>query len=281
MKPIVLSTLAAALLAAACQTVPPPHSQALHEAAASVALLRADPEAARVAPAQVGDAEAALRRAQNAWEAGRDEADTAHLAYLAVKRAELARSVAGARIADARAEQAGNEHRRLLAERKAQVASAEAARAAEIARQEEARARAGTVALERQLELIGGRPTGRGMLVALPDALFDPGQARLRGAAAHIGERLAAVLREHPERRVRIEAATDGAGSPASSPDLSHRRAEAVRQALVERGVAVDRIEVGGRPATAPLAGYAPAAGLQNRRVEILFSDARGQFRSR
>lgn len=280
MKPITLSTLAAAaVLAAACQTVPPPHPQALHEAAASVALLRADPEASRAAPAQVGDAEAALRRAQNAWEAGRGEADTAHLAYLAVKRAELARSVVGARIADARAEQAGNEHRRLLAERKAQIARAEAAHAAEIARQEAARARVSTAALERQLELIGGRPTERGMVVALPDALFDPGQARLRGAAAHIGERLAAVLREHPERRVRVEAAyPDSTGSPASTPDLSHRRAEAVRQALVERGVAVDRIELGSR-APAPLAGYAP--GLQNRRVEILFSDARGQFRSR
>jgi len=283
MKPITLSTLvAAAVLAAACQTVPPPRPQALTEAAASVALLRSDPEVPRAAAAQVADAEAALRRAQDAWDAGRGEAYTRHLAYLAVKRAEVARSVAGTRIADARAGQVGNEHQRLLAERKAQVARAEQAQAAELARQQAAREGASAEALRRQLELLGGRPTVRGMVVTLPDSLFDPGQARLRGAAARIGERLAAVLREHPERRVLVEGYTDNVGNPELNLELSRRRAEAVRQALIARGVAAGRIDVGGHGEAWSLAENTTAAGrLQNRRVEVLFSDARGQFRSR
>ena len=286
MKPFATSTLtlAAALVLGACQSTPPapPRHQALVEAGAAVALLRSDPAVARAAPVQVGDAEAALRRAQNAWDAGRDEATTRHLAYLAVQRAEIARNIAGARIADARAEQAGLERERLLAERKAQVAHLTQAQAAEAARAEAAREGARAETLRRQLELIDGRPTARGMAIALPDALFEPGRERLRGAAARVADRIAAVLRQHPERRVLVEGYTDNVGGPELNLELSRRRAEAFRQALLARGVAPARIDVSGHGEAFPLTDNTTAAGRrQNRRVEVLFSDAQGQFRPR
>lgn len=285
MKPFATSTLVAALVLAACQSAPPqppPRHPALVDAGAAVARLRSDPAVARAAPVQVGDAEAALRRAQDAWDAGRDEATTRHLAYLAFQRAEVARNIAGARIADARAEQAGIERERLLAERKTQVARVAQAQTEEAARQQAAAEGASAEALRRQLDLIGGRPTARGLAVTLPDALFDPGQARLRGAAARVADRVTGVLNQHPERRVLVEGYTDNVGSPELNLELSRRRAEAFRQALLQRGVAPARIDVGGHGEAWPLADNTTAAGRQqNRRVEVLFSDAQGQFRPR
>lgn len=127
------------------------------------------------------------------------------------------------------------------------------------------------------------RLAARGMAIALPDALFEPGSERLRGAAARLADRIAAVLRQHPERRMLVEGYADHVGGAALDPELSRRRAEAFRQALLVRDVAPARIEVGGRgeALSSPAADDATTAGRrQHRRVEVLFSDARGQFRS-
>jgi outer membrane protein OmpA-like peptidoglycan-associated protein len=78
---------------------------------------------------------------------------------------------------------------------------------------------------------------------------------------------------------VRIEGHTDSIGSDSYNEALSQRRAEAVATALETRGVPATRIEAVGRGKSAPVAGNDTSAGRQqNRRVEILFSDAQGQF---
>jgi outer membrane protein OmpA-like peptidoglycan-associated protein len=63
---------------------------------------------------------------------------------------------------------------------------------------------------------------------------------------------------------------------------LSERRARAVRQALMDRGIVGDRIEVRGYGEQFPMATNETIAGRQqNRRVEIVFSDEEGTLPSR
>ncbi|WP_420827318.1 OmpA family protein [Halochromatium salexigens] len=83
-------------------------------------------------------------------------------------------------------------------------------------------------------------------------------------------DRVAAWLEDRPELSVRIEGHTDSLGRPEINQPLSLQRAEAVRQALIERGLAAERVVAHGAGSTQPIADNATAAGRrQNRRVEI------------
>ena len=69
---------------------------------------------------------------------------------------------------------------------------------------------------------------------------------------------------------LRIEGHTDNVGSARSNNDLSLRRAEAVRQALIRRGLPPERLISEGRGAGTPIADNTSAAGrARNRRIEI------------
>jgi OmpA-OmpF porin, OOP family len=64
---------------------------------------------------------------------------------------------------------------------------------------------------------------------------------------------------------------TDSIGSDAYNEKLSQRRAEAVKQYLVQKGVDPSRIAVRGLGKTNPVATNATAEGrAENRRVEII-----------
>ena len=90
---------------------------------------------------------------------------------------------------------------------------------------------------------------------------------------------LASALKNHTERRILIEGFTDSGGSAESNLALSRARAESVREALVQRGVAAARIDTRGLGEARPVASNDNAGGRQqNRRVEIVFSDERGTF---
>jgi outer membrane protein OmpA-like peptidoglycan-associated protein len=47
---------------------------------------------------------------------------------------------------------------------------------------------------------------------------------------------------EHPDRRVQIEGFTDSVGTDSYNEDLSQRRADAVKAALINRGIEPSRI---------------------------------------
>jgi outer membrane protein OmpA-like peptidoglycan-associated protein len=69
---------------------------------------------------------------------------------------------------------------------------------------------------------------------------------------------------------LRIEGYTDNVGRAAANTTLSRRRAEAVRDALVARGVASDRLAAQGFGAASPIATNGTEAGrARNRRIEI------------
>jgi outer membrane protein OmpA-like peptidoglycan-associated protein len=112
-----------------------------------------------------------------------------------------------------------------------------------------------------------------GLVLTLGDVVFDAGKATLQSSAVTAIDRLAQLLSVYPERSIRIEGHTDSVGDAAANQALSERRAAAVREALLERGVDAARIEVVGFGATHPVADNRTETGRQkNRRIEIVLS---------
>ena len=92
-------------------------------------------------------------------------------------------------------------------------------------------------------------------------------------------EKLVAFLNEYPQRKALIEGFTDSTGSESHNQELSGRRADAVRSALVDTGVGRGRITTQGYGEAYPVAGNDSSGGRQmNRRVEIVLSDEDGSI---
>lgn len=124
-----------------------------------------------------------------------------------------------------------------------------------------------------QMSELQSRQTPRGTVVSLPDVLFDVDKAELKSGAERTLEKLAAILRDNPDRTINIEGFTDSTGSDAYNRRLSELRANAVREALVSRGVDPERIMTRGYGENYPIATNETPAGRQlNRRVEIVIS---------
>jgi outer membrane protein OmpA-like peptidoglycan-associated protein len=128
--------------------------------------------------------------------------------------------------------------------------------------------------LQLQVTALQARPTDRGLVLTLGDALFGSGRAELQpGASGHLG-RLVAFLNRYPDRTVVIEGYTDSIGSGDYNLGLSERRAGAVRSYLIDQGVSSVRLTASGKGASDPVASNDTASGRQqNRRVEVIISD--------
>jgi len=118
---------------------------------------------------------------------------------------------------------------------------------------------------------------------SLLDRLANEGHATVEGIAFETGgaalskdsgpalDDLAAMLAGKPEISVLIVGHSDNQGTLDANLTLSQRRAEAVRDALVERGVAAERLEAKGVGFLAPVASNATEEGrARNRRVELV-----------
>ncbi len=102
------------------------------------------------------------------------------------------------------------------------------------------------------------------------DVTFDTNSTVLRPGLQSEINRVAGVLNQYPNTLVRVEGHTDSKGTDAYNMDLSNRRATAVENLLVQRGIADSRIEAVGYGETLPVATNDTEAGRQrNRRVEI------------
>ncbi|MBF0209992.1 MAG: OmpA family protein [Desulfamplus sp.] len=78
--------------------------------------------------------------------------------------------------------------------------------------------------------------------------------------------RVAGVLRDYPQTRIRVEGHTDSKGSDVYNQALSERRAKAVADALIQRGVDPARLEVIGFGESQPIS----SDDATNRRVNIV-----------
>jgi len=102
------------------------------------------------------------------------------------------------------------------------------------------------------------------------DVLFDSGSSALKVGAYQEIDRVSRVLTQYPETRIMVAGHTDSDGSEAFNQDLSVRRAEAVRNALVSQGVSASRVTTMGFGETQPVGDNTNAAGKQlNRRVVV------------
>jgi outer membrane protein OmpA-like peptidoglycan-associated protein len=80
----------------------------------------------------------------------------------------------------------------------------------------------------------------------------------------------ARVLAEHPELKIEIGAHTDNSGNIVKNTHLSQRRADAIREHLVRKGIARARMRSVGYGPTRPVGDNQTADGrAENRRVEI------------
>ena len=271
--------LAAVVLVAACGSAPR-NNAALDDARATYQLAAGDAQVVRSAPLELRKAQEALQRGEAALRADESVEAVNHYAYLAKRRSEVAREAAKVTEAEkavadastrrqaivAEAERANAENARRLAEQRLAIAQASQTQAALAS----ARARS----LEQQLAEMKARQTERGMVLTLGDVLFDTGRAQLKPGAMRTLDQLATFLRENPQRTVEIEGYTDSVGSEDMNQALSERRANAVKSALMDRGIAINRIAARGFGEMNPVASNDTAAGRQqNRRVEVVISN--------
>jgi outer membrane protein OmpA-like peptidoglycan-associated protein len=113
--------------------------------------------------------------------------------------------------------------------------------------------------------------TQDGILVKLKnDLLFDTGSAVLKPEAINEISKLGDILSKYPEDRIKVEGHTDASGDKAKNEVLSMRRAEAVKNVLIGRGVNTTQIMVLGMGQTKPVADNKSSKGRSlNRRVEL------------
>lgn len=99
---------------------------------------------------------------------------------------------------------------------------------------------------------------------------FEFDSATLTKSSYGVIEKIVAFMEENPNINIEIAGHTDNSGSDEHNMDLSLKRAAAVMEALIERGVSVTRMEVVGFGANNPLVPNDSDANKRiNRRVEI------------
>ena len=99
---------------------------------------------------------------------------------------------------------------------------------------------------------------------------FDNDKDTLRPEAAAILDDAAATLKRYPGLKVEIAGHTDSASSDAHNLDLSQRRAKAVMEYFINKGVEADRLSAKGYGESQPIADNATSEGrFKNRRVEL------------
>lgn len=154
---------------------------------------------------------------------------------------------------------------RELAMREQQLASAMQAR-----NEAEQRARDAMRDLE---ELASVRREQEEIIVTLSgEVLFEYDQAELRPTARQRLRAVARALETQPDAQIVIEGFTDSRGSDPYNQQLSQRRAEVVRQFLIDEGVEMNRLRAVGRGEADPIASNdTPEGRAENRRVEIRF----------
>jgi len=112
----------------------------------------------------------------------------------------------------------------------------------------------------------------RGTIITMPGAaLFGSDRANLLPLSHDNLDLVADALKVPDGHQIVVEGYTDSHGADLSNRELSQRRAQAVRDYLVSRGVPADRIRAQGLGAIRPVADNGTIAGrAKNRRIEIV-----------
>ncbi|CRM64101.1 OmpA family protein [Pseudomonas sp. 25 R 14] len=263
MSRLTYGLLLSSLVLAGCASHPNSDT-ALQQASSDFQKVKEDSNVLRIAPKDViraGESLARADRLSSYWGSG---GDVVHYAYLSQRYSAIAREHTELVLNEERAAKLELERQRLqLALREAKLLSV----------QQQGKW------LEEQIASLTTTQTDRGLVMTLGDVLFDTGQAELKNSANRTVLKIVQFLQLNPKRVVRIEGYTDSTGGEQENLKLSRDRAQAVADVLVDLGIDDKRIQVEGYGDQYPVEVNASERGrAQNRRVEIVFSDDKGQL---
>ena len=289
---LIPSVFALSIMFAACSTTPTTTSL-LDQTRGDFMAAQSNPAVATNAPLEFKAASDALDRANAAAAKKESLDDIDKLAYIAKQKIATAQEIAKQKQAEADVANAGrqrdeirleartaeaNQARMSAEQAKSQAnqakADADAARAQADAASSSARDEAAkNAALQQQLADLQAKQTDRGIVITLSDVLFNVDRAELSAEGMRTAQKLADVLLQEPQSVVLIEGFTDSTGTSSHNLELSQRRAESVRNALIGLGVKSDKVATRGYGEAYPVASNGDAGSRQlNRRVEIVLS---------
>jgi len=236
-------------------------------------------EAARRAAAEAqakaeADAEAAKRDAEQAQAQANEDARRRAEAEAARAQAEQQQAALQAQQEQANAQAAAaqvaaEDAARRTQEAQNQLAEAEQQKNEAVRQKEEMRAR-----LVAQLnQVLQTRDSARGLIVSMPDVLFDFNKYTLKPEAREKLAKISGIVLAYPDLKLDVEGHTDAIGSDEYNQKLSEERASSVRGYLVSQGLKPDSISATGLGKANPVADNSTAKGRQlNRRVEMVVS---------
>lgn len=282
--------LALPVLLVACAAHVPPRELVDARAAYDHA---AGTQSTALVPAELHVAKESLDVAERKFSDDPDSADTRDSAYIAMRKAQRAEALGNAAAANDSKRTAERDRVKtqsaIIENQQGQLASAQdqiARERANLAQQKQLteQERAARVAAEKKAadamdalsKSLAVKADTRGTVITLSGGvLFATGQAAiLPGAQAQLNQ-VADALKTQAEHHFTVEGHTDNQGTDAINNDLSNRRANAVRDYLVVRGVASEVITAQGFGSTRPVAdNKSPEGRAMNRRVEIVVDRA-------
>ena len=286
-RSIATFALTLATIGGCAQSLPP---QDLVSARAAYNRAHNDGTTLQANPRDMDAAKKQLDVAEASFQEDGDTQGTRDQAYLALRKTELAEVIART----ARADRAtGATVDAMHADEKKTVAGTAAALARsknenatqdvtiangkialkdEKARREDAEKRAAQAA-DDLAKFASVKQEPRGMVITLNGSvLFASAKSELLPAAQlKLNEVANALIKEDPLSKIVVEGHTDSQGGATYNQDLSQRRAQSVRDYLVSRGIAADRVTSQGFGPSRSVAENNTAEGrANNRRVEIV-----------
>ena len=245
--------------------------------------------APKLVPAELHIARESLDLAERKFADDPDSQDTTDSAYIAMRKAQRAEALGNAAAANyskSRAEHEQTKTQQAIIENQqgkiqkteSQLAKERDSLAKQIQVTEEERQKRidaekkAQDAMDALSKSLAVKADTRGTVITLSGGvLFATGQATiLPGAQAQLNQ-VADALKTQAEHHFTVEGHTDNQGTDAINNDLSNRRANAVRDYLVVRGVAAAAITAQGVGSTRPVADNRTTEGrAMNRRVEIV-----------
>jgi len=288
-----LALIVAFAILSGCRSTP--QNSNLSAAHANYSSALSNPQVTNLAAQELKDAGDSLNKADAALSKGEKTATVDHLAYIANQKVAIAQETAKRKTAELAVTEASAKRDKIRLE--ARTAEADAAKQQVLTAQEAAEQQAAALAAagakserdqatiaqqETLLKELNAKKTERGMVITLGDVLFSVNKAQLKSGGTRNIQKLADFLRQNPQQKVSIEGHTDSTGSNSLNQKLSERRANAVKDALINMGISSDRITTRGYGEELPVASNDSAVSRQmNRRVEIILSDENGNIAPR
>ncbi len=223
----------------------------------------------------IADSAGAAQYAPTEYKAAADKLNAATLAASSKKNSEQKGAPTLAREAVIAGEDA---HRAALigaaaatADRESQAAAAAAAEAERVRSSAENAAKMRTELYNRLQAALPTQMTDRGLVSEIGGVQFATGTSNLTASAREGLAKFSGIVASYPGLRFMVEGHTDNTGTVAANNELSLRRAIAVRDYLINQGVAASSTDVAGLGSSRPVADNTTADGrARNRRVEIV-----------